>query len=150
MGQPGCATGIARLRVIFTGEETASATRDPRAFKPGDIILWGAGMLDITDAVFEDANGILIAIEVSAGAKASQFPAGYNEWRNAVGCRVTAPASEGKANKAVITIIGKTLGVPASAISIVSGMTTSHKKIHIAGLSKSRIAELLMSAQNKR
>jgi hypothetical protein len=38
MGQPGCATGIARLRVIFTGEETAPATRDPGAFKPGDII----------------------------------------------------------------------------------------------------------------
>jgi len=109
----------------------------------------GAGMPNITDAVFEDAHGVFIAIEVSAGAKVSQFPAGYNEWRNAVGCRVTAPASEGKANKAVIAIIGKTLGVPASAVSIVSGMTTSHKKIHIAGLSKSRTAELLMSAQNK-
>jgi len=107
-------------------------------------------MPSLTDAIFEDKTGILIAIEVSAGSKASQFPAGYNEWRNAVGCRVTAPASEGQANKAVIAIIGKTLGVPASAVSIVSGMTTSQKKIHIAGLSKLRVAELLLSAQSTR
>jgi uncharacterized protein (TIGR00251 family) len=107
-------------------------------------------MPDITDAVFEDAHGVFITIEVSAGAKASQFPAGYNKWRNAVGCHVTAPASEGKANKAVIAIIGKTLGVPASAVSIVSGMTASHKKIHIAGLSKLHVVELLLSVQSTR
>jgi uncharacterized protein (TIGR00251 family) len=107
-------------------------------------------MPGITDAVFEDEKGILIEIEVSAGSKAGQFPAGYNQWRNTVGCRVTAPASEGKANKAVIAIIAKTLGIPASAISIVSGMTSSQKRVHIAGVSKSRVAKLLLSLQSMR
>jgi uncharacterized protein (TIGR00251 family) len=150
MGQPGCATGIARLRVIFTGEDTASATYDPCVFKPGDITFRGAEMPDITDAVFEDADGILIAIEVSASAKANEFPAGYNEWRNAVGCRVTAPASEGKANKAVISFIAKKLEVPASTVTIVSGMTSAQKKIHIAGIAKLRVTEFLILKQNTR
>jgi uncharacterized protein len=107
-------------------------------------------MPGMTDAIFEDETGILIAIEVSAGSKANQFPSGYNEWRNMVGCHVTAPASEGKANKAVIAAISKTLGIPASAIRIVSGLTASQKRIHIAGISKSRVAELLLSLQSTR
>ena len=145
MGQPGCATGIARLRVIFTGEEQAAATYDPCAFKPGDTLLSGDLMPGIPDALFEDQKGTVISIEVTAGAKTELFPAGYNEWRNAVGCRVTAPASEGRANKAVIALVAKRLDVPASAVSIVAGMTASQKKIHISGWSKSSLAKRLQS-----
>jgi uncharacterized protein len=107
-------------------------------------------MPDITDAVFEDAQGILIAVEVSASAKANEFPAGYNAWRNTVGCRVTALASEGRANKAVISLIAKKLGIPQSTITIVSGMTSSQKKVRIAGIAKPRVIEILVFAQNTR
>jgi len=107
-------------------------------------------MPDITDAVFEDTQGILIAVEVSASAKANEFPAGYNAWRNAIGCRVTAPASEGKANKAVIALVAKKLDVPASTVTIVSGMTSSQKRVRIAGIAKPRVTELLVFAKNTR
>jgi hypothetical protein len=37
MGQPGCATGIARLRVLYTGEERQQPLVIRCVFKPGDI-----------------------------------------------------------------------------------------------------------------
>jgi len=33
------------------------------------------------DAVVETGKGVTIALDVTAGAKRSLFPAGYNEWR---------------------------------------------------------------------
>ena len=96
-------------------------------------------MSTMADALFDDGHGTVIAIEVSPGAKSALFPAGYNEWRKAIGCRVTAPAVDGKANKAVIALISTTIGVPASAVSIVSGLTSSQKKVQIAGVTRAQL-----------
>ena|SRR5208337_792771 len=147
MGQPGCATGIARLRVLSTGEGRQQPlvirVRLSRATLPSTK---GVFMSTMADALFDDHDGTLLAIEVSAGAKSNLFPAGYNEWRKAIGCRVAAPAVDGKANKAVIGIISTTIGVPASAVSIVSGLTSSQKKVKIAGVTKAQLSKLLFSA----
>ncbi|MDD3136117.1 MAG: DUF167 domain-containing protein [Methanoregula sp.] len=102
-------------------------------------------MPGMPDAFSEDSTGTIIAVDVTANAKADLFPSGFNEWRQALGCRVTAPASEGRANKAIIALVAKTLGVPASSVSIVSGMTASHKRIHVYGLSKSALIRILQS-----
>ena len=102
-------------------------------------------MSTITDALFEDRDGVLVSIEVTAGAKSDLFPAGYNEWRKAIGCRVTAPAVNGKANRAVIGIISATAGVPAGSVSIVAGRASSQKKVKITGITKIRLAGLLFS-----
>ncbi len=42
--------------------------------------------------------------------------------------RITAPPEGGKANKAIIALLAKTLGVPKSSITLVSG-ATAHRKI---------------------
>ncbi|WP_325412024.1 DUF167 domain-containing protein [Methanoregula sp.] len=97
------------------------------------------------DAVLEDRDGVLLSIEVTASAKSSLFPAGFNEWRKAIGCRVTAPAVDGKANKAVIGLISTTASVPTASVSIVAGLTSSQKEVRIAGVTKARISELLFS-----
>ena len=140
MGQPGCATGIARLRVLSTGEERQQPlvirvclSRATLPFTKG----WF--MSTMADALFDDADGALLSVEVSAGAKSNLFPAGYNEWRKAIGCRVTAPAVDGKANKAVVWLISTTIGVPASAVSIVSGVTSSQKKVRIIGVTRTQL-----------
>ncbi|MGA2104492.1 DUF167 domain-containing protein [Methanoregula sp.] len=101
-------------------------------------------MSTIADAISEDSGNTLLHIEVSAGAKSDLFPAGFNAWRNTIGCRVTAPAVNGKANKAVIGLISSTTGVPVSAVSIVSGLTSSQKKIRIVGVSKVEINRILV------
>lgn len=104
-------------------------------------------MAALTDALFPDKNGTLIAIEVSAGTKSDCFPFGYNPWRNAIGCRVAAPATEGKANRAIVALISGVLGVPRSSVSIVSGQTASVKKVLVSGLTPDQIARLLGAAE---
>jgi len=102
-------------------------------------------MPDIADALLEERNGTIISIDVTAGAKEELFPAGYNEWRKAIGCRVTAPALEGRANKAIITLIAETLDLPVSSITIQSGATSSQKRVLIAGLAKNDLLVRLKS-----
>ena len=94
----------------------------------------------LTDALFADKNGTIIAIEVSAGAKSDLFPAEYNPWRNVIGCRVTSPATEGKANRAIIALVSTVLGVPRSSVSIVSGQTASVKRVLVSGLTPNQVA----------
>jgi uncharacterized protein len=101
-------------------------------------------MSDCADALFEDRDGTRIAIEVTAGAKTEVFPAGYNEWRKMIGCRVSAPALEGRANKAVIALVSSALDVPASSVSIYSGATSSQKKVLVSGKSKKDVLGLLL------
>ena len=96
----------------------------------------GDSMPDVSGAFSRERQGVVIAIEVTAGAKEAVFPAGYNEWRRTIGCRVPAPALEGRANKAVLSLIAGKLGVPASSVSILSGTSSSQKRVMVAGIDK--------------
>jgi len=111
---------------------------------PGDISsLRRIDMAGIADALSEDENGTIIAIEVTAGGKKAVFPAGYNTWRKMIGCRVSAPAIEGRANRAVVELVAGTLNRPVASVSIVSGATSSHKRLHLAGIRKDEVITLL-------
>ena len=142
MGQPGCATGNAR-QGLNTGEGRQHATCDPCALMPGYISLCGALMPDIADAHLEDRHGTLIAIEVTAGAKINSFPAGYNKWRKTIGCRVTAPAVDGKANRAIISLISERFSIPAARVTIQSGAASSQKRVLVEGLGRTDLLERL-------
>lgn len=100
-------------------------------------------MPDFSDALHEDRHGTVISIEVTAGAKVPLFPAGYNAWRKTLGCRVAAPALEGRANKAVIALVSATFGIPTSSVSIQSGATSSQKKVLVQGLDRQEILNRL-------
>ena len=115
---------------------------------PGNILISSFPMPDIADALTEERNGTIISIDVTAGSKAELFPAGYNQWRKAIGCRVTAHALEGKANKAIIALIAETLDLPASTISIQSGVTSSQKRVLVAGVSKNDLL-LRLNSHNR-
>lgn len=43
--------------------------------------------------------------------------------------RITAPPEDGKANRAVLTLLSKTWKVPLSSLTIVSGETSRYKRI---------------------
>ena len=80
---------------------------------PGDIPLRIVeSMPDFADALLEDRYGTIIALEVTTGAKKNSFPAGYNVWEkdHQLPCD---PAVEGKANRAVITLVSRILDVPS-------------------------------------
>jgi uncharacterized protein (TIGR00251 family) len=103
-------------------------------------------MTAFSDALSVDREGTIIALDVTAGAKSPLFPAGYNEWRKSIGCRVTAPALEGRANKAVITLVATTLDIPTSRVSIQSGATSSQKKVLVTGMGREEILARLQPA----
>jgi len=100
-------------------------------------------MPDIADALLEKRQGTIIALEVTTGAKHDSFPAGYNEWRKTIGCRVTAPAVEGKANRAIITIVSEVLAVPSTTVSIQSGATSAQKRVLVTGMKKKDLLDRL-------
>ncbi len=57
--------------------------------------------------------------------------------------RIHAPATEGKANKAVVEFLSESMGVPKSFIEIVGGATSKHKRIRIGDEYKTRVEEFV-------
>ncbi|WP_321507335.1 DUF167 domain-containing protein [uncultured Methanoregula sp.] len=102
-------------------------------------------MPDIADALMENRQGTILAIEVTAGAKKNVFPDGYNTWRKTIGCRVSAEAVDGKANRAILQLVSETLDIPVSAVSLQSGATSSQKKLLITGLSRCAVLDRLQA-----
>ena len=56
--------------------------------------------------------------------------------------KVQAPPEDGEANKAVLDLISKTLGVKKSHIRIVSGHTSAQKVVEVIGLSDEELGEM--------
>jgi uncharacterized protein (TIGR00251 family) len=100
-------------------------------------------MQDFTKAIQSADRGTVLAIEVTPGSRANLFPAGFNPWRDAVGCQVTSPPVEGKANKAVLSLIADSLGIPRTRVSLLSGSGSSRKKILLEGVSAADLAAFL-------
>jgi len=57
--------------------------------------------------------------------------------------KVRAPAEKGRANKAVIALLARTLDLPAQHIVIVSGDTSPLKNMEIASLDEAAVLERL-------
>ncbi len=85
-----------------------------------------------------------LRVRVIPNAKKSVFD-GYRE--NELLLRLKAPALEGKANKAAAEFIAKFFQLPYSAVSLVSGEKSRHKKFEIIGLDTGDIERKLATAQ---
>ena len=59
--------------------------------------------------------------------------------------RLSAPALEGKANKAAVEFIAEYLGVPRSRVTLLSGEKSRHKIFEIVGLKPSDVEGRLAS-----
>jgi uncharacterized protein (TIGR00251 family) len=91
-------------------------------------------MIDVSPAITFSDRGTILTIEVAPGSRNASFPRGYNAWRRAVGCTVRSPAEKGKANREVIGMVAGFFGIPKDRISIVSGTTSSIKRVLLAGM----------------
>jgi hypothetical protein len=99
------------------------------------------------DAVEVDGDGCALLVEVTAGAREPQFPAGYNEWRGRILMRVHAPARAGQANREVVAAVAHAFNVPPSRVQIEAGGSDSRKRVAVAGLDRqaavARLADLM-------
>jgi uncharacterized protein len=100
-------------------------------------------MTDISPAITASTSGTIITIEVTTGSNVDSFPAGYNTWRHTIGCHVAANPIGGKANMAIIGVIATFFGMSRNDVSIVSGMTSSRKKIKLTGLPPEKVIAFL-------
>jgi uncharacterized protein len=103
--------------------------------------------MDLADALSLQPDGVVIALEVSPNAKHERFPDGYNPWRNAIGCAVTAPPLDGRANKAVLTLVAEALGVKKGDVELIAGATSSLKRVLVRGRRLDEVAAVLTARQ---
>jgi uncharacterized protein (TIGR00251 family) len=52
----------------------------------------------------------------------------------AIRVRVTAAPADGAANKAVLELLAKSLGLPKGAVTLRSGASSRHKRVRLAGV----------------
>jgi uncharacterized protein (TIGR00251 family) len=98
---------------------------------------------DISPAIKIEDQGIIVTIEVSTGCGGDQFPAGYNSWRKSIGCHTTAHPNEGRANRAIVRLISDVCSVSRSQVRIISGHTSSLKRVRITGRSAEEISKII-------
>ncbi|MBD3322370.1 MAG: DUF167 domain-containing protein [Chitinivibrionales bacterium] len=79
----------------------------------------------------------VVEVFLKPGAKRSRLIS-VDEGRITVS--VTAPASENKANNALIKFLAGQLRLPKSACAVVKGHRSRHKKVAIAGMDPQAIA----------
>lgn len=99
---------------------------------------------DISDAITETSDGIIVAVDVTTGSKRAVVPAGYNEWRSAIICKVTAAPIAGKANKEICRAFASVLGISEQQVTIVYGHTSTKKRVLISDLDINVLNERLL------
>lgn len=103
--------------------------------------------MDLADALSPHPDGVVIALEVSPNAKRERFPDGYNPWRRAIGCAVSAPPLDGRANRAVLALVGKALGARKGEVELIAGATSSLKRVLVRGRGVDEVAAALAARQ---
>lgn len=94
------------------------------------------------DAVRITRDGVILDLEISAGAKETAVH-GYNEWRKRIEVRVAEKAQRGKANGELISYLSKLFNVSSAHIEIISGVTAGKKSVLIRQKRPEEILEIL-------
>lgn len=79
----------------------------------------------------------MVAVRVTT--RAGRDAVGAVDDAGALHIRVAAPPADGAANRSVVTLVAKAVGVPRSAVAIASGATARHKRLRIAGVSRQAV-----------
>ncbi len=86
--------------------------------------------------------GVIVKVYVTPRASANKVAGKYN---GALKVLLAAPPSTGGANKALLGFMSRLLGVPKSAVSLISGETSRHKVVQIVGVSVEEVLAKLES-----
>jgi hypothetical protein len=82
----------------------------------------GGGDLELQQA----RGGTLLKLRVKAGARRDALLGAHG---GALKLSVTAPAERGRANRAVLGLLGRALGLPPSSLTLLSGQASPDKTL---------------------
>lgn len=93
-------------------------------------------------------EGVLtLQIHVQPGAASTAWAGWYGT--QALKLKLSAPAVEGKANKACVRFMAGLAGVPQRSVTIVRGVNSRDKLIRIESVSEARYRAIIKSAMMK-
>ncbi len=94
------------------------------------------------DAVRQTRDGVVLDLEISAGAKETSLH-GYNPWRKRIEVRLSERAQKGKANEKLINFFSEIFQINSRDVRIITGLTNSKKSLLIAGAQMPDILKVL-------
>ncbi len=90
-------------------------------------------MEEISKAIKENEDGVIIKLKVKTNSSKPKFPAGYDEWRECILVETSAQPIHGKANKEIIEMVREFFGLKSSEVSIRYGSKSSEKGLFLKG-----------------
>jgi uncharacterized protein (TIGR00251 family) len=95
-------------------------------------------------AITPHEDGWIVPVRAQPGARKNGVT---GEQAGALKVLVTAPADQGRANKALVDVLREALGVKRSQVDLIGGLTSRDKRVLIRGIPRDeleiRLAELL-------
>lgn len=88
-------------------------------------------------------QGIILTLHIQPRSSRNEV-CGIHE--NALKIRLTSPPVDGAANKLCREFLADLLDVPKSAVEIISGETSRHKRVRIIGADPERLNRIIESA----
>ena len=91
----------------------------------------------------EQSEGVVLEVKVIPGSSRNAL---VRTSEGGLTVRLTAPPVEGKANKALVKFLGKTLRIPPSSITILRGHASREKIVLISGTDRAEMEKRLEDA----
>lgn len=98
---------------------------------------------DLTSAVVQTADGVVIRVHVQPKARREQI-IGMHGGR--IKLAVTEPPDKGKANAAVVGLVAAALSLPASRVELLRGETSRQKDLLVRNLDAAEVSRLLAAS----
>lgn len=95
-------------------------------------------MIDVT----EHAEGCVLPVRARPGARRAGV---QGEQAGALKVAVPAPPEDGRANRALVEVLRKALGVKRSQVELMGGQTSRDKRFLIRGLTQAELQSRLES-----
>ncbi len=88
----------------------------------------------------EMEDGIVVSVKVQPNSSKDRL---VGEYADQIKIAVTVAPEKGKANKAVVKLFAKWLGIKSSDIQIISGVTSRDKELYIRNITEEDLYRLV-------
>jgi uncharacterized protein (TIGR00251 family) len=95
---------------------------------------------DVTDLYEERDGAVLLSVHAQPGAGRSAVTGRHGD---ALKAKVAAPPADGRANRALISLLAETFGVAPAQVTLVSGETSRVKRFRLEGVDLDHFASRL-------